>query len=98
MGSWYKVAFPMTEAGHVEGASLQYAFEILFNFRGKPNEAALFVDRPSSSGRRHFYFSPGAALIAGVRLVAHGAVACSAPQRDEVTLAVGDSSTAFHQL
>ena len=98
MGSWYKVAFPTTEAGHVEGASLQYAFEMLFNFRGKPNEAALFIDRSSSSGTRQFYFSPGAVLIAGVLLVAHGAVACSAPRRDEVMLCVGDSSTAFRLL
>jgi hypothetical protein len=90
--SWYKVAMPMTDwEPNKKGQTLIETFlAVLVSHGGDPRDAAMFSQKSADRSSVSFYFSPSAAKIAKVLMVASGAEPCQAPDREGLILAAGD--------
>jgi len=84
MESWYKVI----RSDWV----IQDEFLAIWMANGGPNDAALFAARDQKSRTNDFYFSPGAARIAGALITHYGGVECPPPEISGLVLLVGDQS------
>jgi hypothetical protein len=87
---WYRVTIPVAEC-ETKAQILQNDFETLFTINDTPNGAALFTSRDENAENQHFYFSPGAVVIA-LGLIQHfSGQHCEAPvaQAQSLKLLVG---------
>ena len=86
MDSWYK----MTGIDGVDGRAVEGAFAELWIARQMPNDAAMFAVRDHRARTNDFYFSPGAARVAGDLIVRYAGVECPRPEIAGLALVVGD--------
>ena len=83
--SWYKITLSVDQVSG-ESLSLQRAFGLLHLSNGAPRDAGMFRSlKMGSWGSFSFYFSPGAARIAGPLIASYAGVECPAPKRSEVS-------------
>jgi len=95
--SWYEVILSSEQVSEGISGKIQSDFEELFIEAGKPPEMALFCDSfpvPQFS----MYFSPVSAQYASDLISAYSGDACERPNASEVTLLVGDRSSAWDLL
>ena len=95
--SWYEVILSREQV--VEGVSekIQSDFEELFIKSGKPPEMALFCDI-FTAPQFSMYFSPVSLQYASDLISAYSGDPCKKPNASEVTLLVGDRSSAWDLL
>ena len=95
--SWYEVILSREQV--VEGVSekIQSDFEELFIKSGKPPEMALFCDI-FTAPQFSMYFSPVSAQYASDLIAAYSGDPCEKPNASEITLLVGDRSSAWDLL
>lgn len=86
---WYKVTLSKADIRAGKIGSLQDGFEALFIALGGPGNAGMFGGL--ELGGHKYYFSPGAARIAGALIARYAGVECVPPKRSEVAILVADA-------
>ena len=92
MNDWYRVLFSADDVAAATHLEAKGHFDRFYAAAGSPEDATLFQGR--EPGQTIYYFSPGAARIAG-KLIKHlSAIECPAPEMSEVEYLAGHRTKA----
>ncbi len=87
---WSLVHMSTDEIAAGKHIQLQVAFEAMFRARNAPKDAAMFGNRFVEDDYT-YYFPPGASSFFSVVMSGFGARGCTEPDRELVSLLVGNS-------
>jgi hypothetical protein len=92
VNDWYRITFGADDISAAKHMEMEGHFERFFLAADSPADAALF--RRTEPGQIIYYFSPGAARIAGKIITHLSAVQCAAPAMPEVEFIAGHQQSA----
>ena len=88
--SWSLIRMSVNEIAAGTHIQLQVAFEAMFRASKTPKDAAMFGNRLLANDYT-YYFPPGASRFFSVVMTGFGAKDCPEPDRDSVSLLVGNT-------
>lgn len=92
--NWKRVVLSAAQITAGENLRLQNGFDVLWRQAGAPANAAMYSARHNRKGQFHFYFTPGAVMVALGLLESFGAMDCPEPALTTLSLHVGRADAA----